>query len=188
MKHLILILFSSFIFSNVSFSQCATAGNDTVFEICKNTLFNLDSLLSDSASVDGDWFDPTNILVTNTTILSSNFTGQYAYTYIVYDSICNTSDTAKVLIKVIVGCTGSINEQVESFFQLSPNPGRDEIIVTIPEGEVLQKVTILNALGYEVYQLDKPKNKLDISGLDAGIYTIKIEVKNKSYAKRFVKL
>lgn len=81
-----------------------------------------------------------------------------------------------------------IDEQVESFFQLSPNPGRDEIMVTIPEGEVLQKVTILNALGQEVYQLDKPNQKLNVSGLDAGIYTIKIEVKNKSYAKRFVKL
>lgn len=81
-----------------------------------------------------------------------------------------------------------IDEQVESFFQLSPNPGNDEIMVTIPEGEVMQKITVLNALGQEVYQLDKPKNKLDVSGLDAGIYTIKIEVKNKSYAKRFVKL
>ena len=81
-----------------------------------------------------------------------------------------------------------IDEQVESFFQLSPNPGNDEIMVTIPEGEVLQKVTILNALGQEVNQLDKPNQKLDVSGLDAGIYTIKIEVKNKSYAKRFVKL
>jgi hypothetical protein len=89
-----------------------------------------------------------------------------------------------VLIKVIVGCTGSINEQVESFFQLSPNPVQNDIMVTIPEGEVLQKVTILNALGHEVYQLDKPKNKLDVTG----IYTIKIGVKNKSYAKRFVKL
>ena len=81
-----------------------------------------------------------------------------------------------------------IDEQVESFFQLSPNPGNDEIMITIPEGEVMQKITVLNALGQEVYQLDKPKNKLDVSGLDAGIYTIKIEVKNKSYAKRFVKL
>lgn len=81
-----------------------------------------------------------------------------------------------------------IDEQVESFFQLSPNPGNDEIMLTIPEGEVMQKITVLNSLGQEVYQLDKPKNKLDVSGLDAGIYTIKIEVKNKSYAKRFVKL
>jgi hypothetical protein len=81
-----------------------------------------------------------------------------------------------------------IDEQVESFYQLSPNPGNDEIMITIPEGEVMQKITVLNALGQEVYQLDKPKNKLDVSGLDAGIYTIKIEVKNKSYAKRFVKL
>ena len=81
-----------------------------------------------------------------------------------------------------------IDEQVESFFQLSPNPGNDEIMLTIPEGEVMQKITVLNSLGQEVYQLDKPKNKLDVSELDAGIYTIKIEVKNKSYAKRFVKL
>ncbi|MBP6272914.1 MAG: T9SS type A sorting domain-containing protein [Fluviicola sp.] len=188
MRHLILILFCSFVFSNISFTQCANAGNDTVFEICKNTLFNLDSLLSDSAAVDGDWVSPFGNPVTNTTVLSSNFIGQYAYTYIVYDSICNTSDTAKALIKVIVGCTGSINEQSESFLQLSPNPVRTEIMITIPEGEVLQKVTVLNALGQEVYQLDKPKNKLDVSGLDTGIYTIKIEVKNKSYAKRFVKL
>ena len=81
-----------------------------------------------------------------------------------------------------------IDEQVESFFQLSPNPVQNDIMVTIPEGEVLQTITIMNALGQEVYLLDKPKQLIDVSGLDAGIYTIKIEVKNKSYAKRFVKL
>jgi hypothetical protein len=118
------IVFCSVIsFAKLSFSQCASAGNDSIFQICRNKPFNLDSLLSDSASLNGNWFNPAGNAITNANIISSNIPGQYVYTYVVQDSVCGTIDSAFFLINVLVWCeTGGIEETSSSNLTIFPNP------------------------------------------------------------------
>lgn len=122
-----LIIFCSVIsFAHLSFSQCASAGNDSIFQICRNKPFNLDSLLSDSASLNGNWFNPAGNAITNANIISSNIPGQYVYTYVVQDSVCGTIDSAYFQINVIIwnwNCeTGGIDEASSTNLTIIPNP------------------------------------------------------------------
>lgn len=118
-----LIVFCSVIsFAQLSFSQCASAGNDSIFQICRNKPFNLDSLLSDSASSNGNWFNPAGNPISNANIISSNIYGQYVYTYVVQDSVCGTIDSAYFQINVIWCQTGGIEETNASNLTIFPNP------------------------------------------------------------------
>lgn len=122
-----LIVFCSVIsFAQLSFSQCASAGNDSIFEICRNKPFNLDSLLSDGTSSNGNWFNPSGNPISNANIISSNIPGQYVYTYVVQDSVCGTIDSAFFLINVIIWswwCDyGGIEETNSSNLTIFPNP------------------------------------------------------------------
>lgn len=187
MKKYILLLFSSITLSNISFSQCASAGNDSVVEICRNQVINFDSLLSDNADTNGVWYNYFGNPITNSAF-SSNLYGQYSYPYVVYDSICFTSDTSWVTINVITCIEGSIAEQSESFFKLSPNPVNDALKLTIPDGEVLVSVKIYNAMGQEVFAKKTNILLIDVALLENGFYTIELTINDKRYAKRFVKL
>ena len=122
MKHL--IVFCSVIsFAQLSFSQCASAGNDSIFQICRNKPFNLDSLLSDGTSSNGNWFNPLGNPISNANIISSNIPGQYVYTYVVQDSVCGTIDSAIFIINVLAWCeTGGIEETNASNLTIFPNP------------------------------------------------------------------
>ncbi len=190
MKKYILLLFSSISLSTISFSQCASAGNDTIIEICKNTPFNLDSLLSDIADINGAWYNTSNMLINNTTIISSNIPGEYTYTYVVNDTICATYDTALVLVKVVWWeCYyWSIDELPDSFIQLSPNPASEALTLTLPDGEVLQGVKIYNALGQEVLVQKTAALLINVAPLESGFYTLELAMNDKRYAKRFVKI
>ena len=81
-----------------------------------------------------------------------------------------------------------IDEQSESFFQLSPNPVNDVLALTIPDGEVLESVKIYNAMGQEVFAQKTNVLLIDVAQLENGFYTIALSINDKRYAKRFVKV
>lgn len=81
-----------------------------------------------------------------------------------------------------------INEQSESYFQLSPNPVNDALKLTIPDGEVLESVKIFNAIGQEVFLQNTAALLINVVQLENGFYTIELTINDKRYAKRFVKV
>ncbi len=81
-----------------------------------------------------------------------------------------------------------IDEQTESYFQLSPNPANEALTLTIPDGEVLQGVKIYNALGQEVLVQKTAALLINVAPLESGIYTLELAMNDKRYAKRFVKI
>jgi hypothetical protein len=107
----------------------------------------------------------------------------------VYDTLgvyhCQSS---AVNINVIICSQGSIDEQSETFFQLSPNPVNDVLALTIPDGEILESVKIYNAMGQEVFAHKTNVLLIDVAQLENGFYTIELEINDKHYAKRFVKV
>ncbi len=117
-----LIVFCSVIsFAQLSFSQCASAGEDSLVTRCKQELFSLNPFLSDSASTTGMWFHPQGNPTSGTDSIQFNIPGQYNFLYVVQDSICGTSDTAKIILNIIVSFFG-IEETSSSNLTIFPNP------------------------------------------------------------------
>lgn len=79
-----------------------------------------------------------------------------------------------------------IDEQSDSFFQLSPNPVNDAITLIISDGEVLESVKIYNALGQEVFLQNTAALLINVAQLESGFYTIELAINDKRYAKRFI--
>jgi hypothetical protein len=148
-----LIVFCSVIsFAQLSFSQCASAGNDSIFEICRNKPFNLDSLLSDGASSNGNWFNPAGNPITNANIISSNIYGQYVYTYVVQDSVCGIIDSAYFQINVIWCQTGGIEETSSSNLTIFPNPTSNGVFTLSKEVDYV----IEDAMGHRIPFIHSP--------------------------------
>lgn len=117
------LLFISILFSVYSsFSQCASAGEDSLVEVCRNESFIVNSFLSDSAATNGNWFNPAGIPTVGVNSISFNIPGQYGFTYVVQDSVCGTIDSALILINVISCINGGIDETSSSNLTIFPNP------------------------------------------------------------------
>jgi hypothetical protein len=118
-----LIVFCSVIsFAQLSFSQCASAGEDSIVEVCRNEPFIVNTFLSDSASTNGNWFNPSGNQIVGVNSISFNIPGQYVYTYVVQDSVCGTIDSAFFLVNVIMCNTWGIEETSSSNLTIFPNP------------------------------------------------------------------
>lgn len=117
------LLFISILFSVYSsFSQCASAGEDSLVEVCRNESFIVNSFLSDSASTNGNWFNPAGNPIVGVNSISYNIPGQYVFTYVVQDSICGTIDSAIFLVSVILCNSWGIEETIASNLTIIPNP------------------------------------------------------------------
>jgi hypothetical protein len=118
-----LIVFCSVIsFAQLSFSQCASAGEDSLVEVCRNEPFIVNTFLSDSAATNGNWFNPSGNQIVGVNSISFNIPGQYVYTYVVQDSVCGTIDSAFFLVNVIMCNTWGIEETSSSNLTIFPNP------------------------------------------------------------------
>lgn len=117
------LLFISILFSVYSsFSQCASAGEDSLVEVCRNESFIVNSFLSDSASTNGNWFNPAGNPIVGVNSISYNIPGQYVFTYVVQDSVCGTIDSAIFLVSVILCNSWGIEETNASNLTIFPNP------------------------------------------------------------------
>lgn len=119
-----LIVFCSVIsFAQLSFSQCASAGEDSLVEVCRNEPFIVNTFLSDSAATNGNWFNPSGNPIVGVNSISINIPGQYVYTYVVQDSVCGTIDSA-IFITNVLWCftTDGIEETNSTNLTIFPNP------------------------------------------------------------------
>jgi transglutaminase/protease-like cytokinesis protein 3 len=76
-------------------------------------------------------------------------------------------------------------KQIEIF----PNPSGDYINIQLPEALKRSKVTILNIQGKTIItnNIDNEQNQLDVSHLPSGVYIVRIESKQHSILKKFIK-
>ncbi len=78
------------------------------------------------------------------------------------------------------GCLSGLKENSRKLsVKIFPNPSNDKLHIEFEQSHGLEKLTIINALGQDVYKLMKPASKqiVDISNLSTGIYFIKAESK-----------
>lgn len=148
----------------VSYGQCESAGNDTTVYFYVQEPFTLNSCLSPNASLNGSWYaswnTPSNPLGTDT--LSFNFPGQVLCTYIVTDTVCNTSDTSTIIIIFNPDWGWGIDEQTTESITIYPNPTTRGVFTLSKELEY----TIEDATGNQIYQIT-----------NAGVYFVVVRQK-----------
>jgi hypothetical protein len=105
----------------ISLYEVSNAGIDSSVILCKNQPFDLFNALGGSFQIGGTWYDPSNQQLQGSSIVSSNFPGQYNYDYIITNGVC-PSDTSNALI-IVDDCIFSSVEEINSqSITLYPNP------------------------------------------------------------------
>lgn len=88
------------------------------------------------------------------------------------------------------GCISGLNETPNKLnMNVFPNPANGKIWLDFEQSVSIDRVALLNTLGQELYKRanPQPKQELDISGLPAGIYFIKVESKQGQGVFKIVK-
>lgn len=78
------------------------------------------------------------------------------------------------------------NEMIPDEIHIYPNPSKDKISI---KGEGIQKIELLNCLGQFILSAETNSilTTLDIKALKPGLYFLKVELKDRSKSKRFIK-
>ena len=77
------------------------------------------------------------------------------------------------------------NFSYENAINIYPNPATALLTIDLPINTTLQKVSLYNALGQKA--LETNQNKVNISGLSAGIYMVSLETSEGVFHKNFIK-
>ncbi len=107
------------------------------------------------------------------------------------DSIGLLSGTEGILLKWNFKRSVFTNIQENTFNEMRinvfPNPAQEKLLVST--AFKLDKMTLINSIGQELFVLDEPqyKQEIDISSLPAGIFFIKAENKQAQAVFKFIK-
>ena len=114
-------------------------------------------------------------------IFTPTNTGSYAV-IVTRGSCVDTSDCFSIVIN-----NASINEKLAGLYSIYPNPANESIYISSLYNLKIQSVTIFDVTGKVALTVTNNFNSINISKLSDGIYTIKLDTKDGSSSKRFVK-
>ncbi len=167
------------IVSQVEIYQPSSAGDDGSITVCRNAPIDLLAGLTGNVDFGGSWYDPSNNLLSNSEIISSNIPGMFNYDYITGNGVC-PNDTANVLLTVNGACDYlNIEEMYFAAMSLLPNPtnglvyisnsGSTEIFnyeVTDVDGRVIAtKAAAINGT---------TTTEVNLTGKVSGMYMIRV--------------
>jgi hypothetical protein len=117
------------IISQVKLFPLSNAGQDGSITACKNEPVDLLAGLNGMADLNGDWYDPSDVLMPNSQINTANFPGQYNYDYIAGNGVC-PDDTANVVVNVVGTCNWlSVADNALEEVSLYPNPSTGVVFI-----------------------------------------------------------
>lgn len=99
----------------------SSAGIDGSITACKNEPIDLLSGLGGTVNMGGDWYDPTDNLMSGSQVITGTFPGQFNYDYITGNGVC-PNDTAGVVVTVTNCNWLSVDENSLESVNLYPNP------------------------------------------------------------------
>jgi len=88
---------------------------------------------------------------------------------------CSGSDT----INIVVIDNSAINEIDESGILLNPNPAHTFLQITTNSGLIPRSVNIYNQTGINVLHIKQINNRIDVSGLNPGLYIVELVFNNE---------
>ena len=74
----------------------------------------------------------------------------------------------------------------KSNLQIFPNPTKNEIFISVKNGEIIKGVNIYNQIGQRIIHKNGKTNSVDVSMLPNGMYIIEVEMKNGKQSKKLM--
>ena len=152
----------------------------TIIPIDVTIIQNGGTLTSNAVGTNYQWIDcNTNTIITGAT--NSTFTPTVDGSYAVIISVSDCADTS--ICRNIANV--SVNEINLNEIIIHPNPAKNEL--KIDSDLTIKSVLILNSIGKKVNLKQNSNNTFDLSHLEPGVYTLKINTENGLVNKRFIK-
>lgn len=178
------------IVSQVKIFPLSNAGQDGSITACKNEPIDLLSGLNGNTDLNGDWYDPTDVLMPNSQLNTANFPGQYNYDYISGNGIC-PDDTANVVVTVLGNCDWlSVDENALEQVTVYPNPSNGVVFVesTFTTGNFNLVVTDVNGRTIQTGQntISTGTNTVNLKEVERGTYFFTLSTTNAEKVFRVV--
>jgi hypothetical protein len=177
------------IVSQVKIYALSNAGQDGVINACRNEPIDLLAGLNGNTDLNGDWYDPSNVLLPNSQITTANFAGQYNYDYISGNGIC-PDDTANVVVTLGTCDWLSVDENALEQVTIYPNPSTGVVFIesTFSTGNFNLTVTDINGrtiqTGYNT--ISSGTNTVNLKDVERGTYFFKLSSNNAEKVFRIV--
>lgn len=125
------------------------------------------------------------------TTLSPNITYNYANcgTYNVTLTVENNGNCgqASETTSVTFGCTGIEEMDANAGLNIYPNPARDFIAIANPNGLSIERLTVYDAAGKQMFISTNASNLVpDITSWAPGMYLVKIDAEGKTFVQRVI--
>ncbi|WP_343634546.1 GEVED domain-containing protein [Fluviicola sp.] len=175
------------IVSQVRIYPLSNAGQDGVITACRNEPIDLLAGLNGNTDLNGDWYDPSDVLLPNSQVMTANFPGQYNYDYISGNGVC-PDDTANVVVTVTNCNWLSVDENALEQVTVYPNPstgvvfiestftGSFNLVVTDINGRTIQSGTSVAA----------GTNTVSLKEVERGTYFFKLSTESAEKVFRVV--
>ncbi|MCF6129514.1 T9SS type A sorting domain-containing protein [Flavobacterium sp. AS60] len=119
---------------------------------------------------------------TKSTLVVGNTFSNSASIYFDYNFpiVTNTATTT-------IAALGTQDFEFSNMFTLSPVPAKNSLTITTKQNVTISSVSIYNELGQLIQVTTNPNDTIDVSGLKAGIYFIKILSDKGTSTDKFIK-
>jgi hypothetical protein len=176
------------IISQVKIYPPSNAGQDGVITACKNEPIDLLAGLNGNTDLNGDWYDPSNVLLPNSQVITGIFPGQYNYDYISGNGVC-PDDTANVVVTVINCNWLSVDENALEEVSIYPNPSTGVLFIESGfTGNFNLVITDINGRTVQTGQntISTGTNTVNLKEVERGTYFFKLSNENAEKVFRVV--
>ena len=132
-------------------------------------------------------FGDGNTIITTTPNINYNYAlcGTYNIT-VTAENAANCGVSTKTTSVTLV-CAGIEEMDANGGLNVYPNPATDFIAIANPNGLTIDKLTVFDASGKQVFQSSNQSNLVpDITSWNPGIYLVKIDSEGKSFVQRII--
>ena len=170
----------------------SSAGSDGTITACLNQPVDLLDGLGANVDLGGDWYDPTNTLITSTGINSGPIPGQFNYDYITGNGVC-PDDSANIIVDVDFNCD-YLNLQ-DLFFNgmdIHPNPTTGMVYISNYGSTEVFNMELTDLNGKVITAQAAAVNgtettEVNLETLETGIYLVRVFNDNAEKTFRVVK-
>ncbi len=170
---------SDTVVSKVRIFPPSSAGIDGTITACLHEPVDLLAGLTGNVDLNGTWYDPSNVTLSNSQITTGSIQGSFNYDYIAGNGVC-ADDTANVVVVVLGTCDFlDINESTFAGIEVYPNPTNGMVYVSAANNAGTFNYEVTDANGRVIATAVNAINgaattSIDLSKVETGVYFIRL--------------
>ena len=90
-------------------------------------------------------------------------------------------------VRCIKDAISNVEKKLETELTIYPNPFNDIISMRLKKGEIIKKVTIYDAIGVLIKEIEISSNFINLSNLNMGVYLIVVKTNKGINIKKLIK-